>query len=381
MKALQKNLLAIAAAVILLDLFLQLSDLSLFTLSLMEGASSTISQWSFPIAFIFGSLLAGLLCKRSTKVYWISLSFYLLSLCFGGYILTKSLKTYMYLNIFHGVLASYSLVMILNLMLNLTNKEHIRRDICGLGLFITIPFIILLALRNQLASLLGTHWGILGMIFAYSFTGTLIILLTGYLNIDNKKTEPVSLNKMYYGIYPMISSYPLLGLLIGIFTLGFIYRRVFQNPSYGGMSSITLINILVFSTSVILITKIGALADIIGDIKGILIGLLLLAFSLSLFPLVEGVPLLIIPMILCGAAYGILIPSISGYFWNLLMESHSAMLIGIYLIFTYLAGLLGFWAANAVNNEFYSPYLFNCLIIISICIPYIRRIHQEASSY
>ncbi len=378
MKALQRRLLTLAVMVIFLDMLFQLGSFKMLKdFQFKLPMTNWIFLWGFPLAFILGALVAILSWNLGISSFFIGLSMVVSALLYGGYTLTEGPDAIIFLHIIHGILLSCSMTLLLLLMIKTWSREDYRQGLCRLGLYLSLLAVGALSLNRWLSSLFTVQWGLYSVLFLYAFSGTLLMLLSSYWNISHDHDTSMDSRGQMSG---KISATPLLAVITATFTLGFLYQHFIYQTNEA--SSTKLLALLFFiSLALAFITKVGAVADVIGDSKGILMGFLLLAFSLCLFTLTEKTYFFFVPVALSGTAYGLLIPCLYGSFWSYFSSPSGSIFAVLYHILALLGAYLGYLSANAVDVQSFSPYLFICLIVISTCIPYIRSIHQEASTY
>ncbi len=376
MKALQKTLLTLALTVFFLDLLNQLGSLGLPNSSPNRLPTFNWSfHWSYLLAFLIGLLLSAIIWSLEVHRTAIGISFIWTSVIYGCHTLFSSPEARLVLNWFHGIAVFINVTLLFLVLAESTKRTDFRSELCQIGSFLIIPGVCILMAAPWLSSLLNNQWNLYGLIFLYAFTGALLLFLAGYWNHPTLKIK-LSSSKINFNTVGL----SLLAVITATFTLGFLYQHLIleaKESLWANFYAFLFLSILGLSLN----TRLGRIAEIIGNSKGILMGFLLLAFSLSLFTLSGSPYFKLIPTGLVGAAYGLLIPCLYDSLWDFFSSSYRVIFIGVFHLLTPLGGLLGLVSAKTIEVSLFSPYLFSCLIVISVCIPYIRKIHQEAVLY
>ncbi|SCY27063.1 MFS transporter [Alkaliphilus peptidifermentans] len=382
MKALQRSLLALIISIVLLDLFLQFIDMSVFiSLFPADMPHYTLYIWGFPLAFIIGCFIFGYFSYYNINIKWVCIALFMIGICYGVYTVSKSSQTLIYIRLLHGVLLSFVLITSTTIMDTLVKLKEIRKVICQFGVFFTVPAIILTSFSGRLSNLLSTYWSFYTLMFSFIFAATLIILLINYFHFSYKKEQQPSIIQFLYIMKDPGVLYGFLTVTISSFTLGVLNNQLLINNQLRNFPSpMFLLNIFLLSLTIAFITKLSTISDYVGIYKGSLAGLLLIAFALSSFPLVENSTLAFLPIIILGISYGIIIPTTYGGLREI-NNSFSGIIYGIFYGLNLIGSLTGYFISNTSNNYFLSPLLFTCLLIISCCIPFIRKIHYISSDY
>ncbi len=382
MKTFQKSILMVIITVVFLDLFTQLTNQQqLITLMSKTVKIDEMAFGVYPIAFLVGCLFSGYFINYFFHFSLISVSLFLLGLCQGGYMIISSYKSFLYLKMVHGFLVALVLTISLTYLINLIEKEKFESEICRY--FISIPIFILLLFSFNTGFLekFEVQWTLFILMFSFIFVSILSLLLMEYLTEINIKITHQPKKQYNNSLIMPGVVYRYLTVIISGFTIGTLFQTFINSQMFPlKFSSPLLISTFLIVLTLTLSTKLGTITNEIGEIKTMLISLLLMSFGLSLLPLLTQSVLLVVNISLFGLAYGLLIPCIWGGIKENVISSTSGLVIGLINGLHLIGYILGWIFTKSIYHQHYSPYLFNSFIIISACIFLISKIHQQAIS-
>ncbi|WP_026478739.1 MFS transporter [Alkaliphilus transvaalensis] len=369
MRTLQKTLLVIILAIGSVDFLSQLADYQ------------HISFWLYIFAFIIGSMVTGFLMHYYSHISIIALALCLIGVIQGGYLLNPSPKIYLYFRAIHGLLLSTILTTVVSWLCNLVEKENFL-SLCKF--FVPVPLFALfvLPLHQAITPMAAFHWVLFVLMFSYFFIGVLCLLLMDYLSELNKRVSTITYNKVTEILSTPTLYYYYIAVLVCGYTFATLSLLILKTEIYSIESSqLNLLGVLLISLTLTFLTKLGGIGQHLGDMKSILMGLLLMAFGLGLLPLIKESTLLFVPMILWGLSLGILLPSILGGLSLHVTPSKQGFIIGILHFLLLIGYSVGVAITLQLNSHLYYPHFINSLLIISTSIFFIRKIHQQAESY
>ncbi|KAB3530459.1 hypothetical protein [Alkaliphilus serpentinus] len=366
MKLLNKSLLILAILTAYVNMIFLLNwpiSVGAFRDSLFTGDFSLI----FILALGVGSFLAGLLLLK-LKPLWLMVGGFLCAfLSLGGYTYAVELNQLITLRVLHGVALSLAFTSSLYCLFSSF------QDFIGL-LYkaLIVASIFLIPVRESIIEG-NSQWLIFISIFVTVFTGTLVAILSRYINNHMETSKIKTSIAQTSNISNILNGF--LGSIIASLTLG-VFLYTFNNLSISQQSLTGLpFYLFLFTMLISFSSEIAYISKYIGDAKSLCIGMLLLALNLSLITILKETSFIIIPVIFSAVAFSIIL-STSFYCISNTGYKGISLYLGLLLALFFMSLLAGYKVAEYNYNEVYSPLIVSSIIIISASILFIRRIHQ-----
>lgn len=200
MNILRKSLLGGIITILFTDIYSQLIPNSTLGLLLSpEVTDSSIAYWSYPVAFIIGGIMAGLLLEHYSYFSLISVGLFLIGIIHGVYTSTPTLDLYIFLRFSHGFLVASSLTVVLCWYGQLLDRGYFRRQI-GL-LLIPVPLftLLFLVLDQGIFPEIESYWTTFVFLFSYIFFSVLSLMLTEYLAEIPRRSMGLSTKEILKG--------------------------------------------------------------------------------------------------------------------------------------------------------------------------------------